>query len=91
MECKADEIKIRKSILEKLENETEIVYKEHFKEVNKNRKLRGQLENYKVPEVNDYVNAEDNLYNLEKELKVWQRKVEIAEVRMTHTEVCKES
>lgn len=68
------------SILGKLQNETEIVQKEHFKEESKNRKLRAQLENYKVPEVSDYVNAEDYLYNLQKELKVWERKVEIAEV-----------
>ena len=75
-----NEIKTRVSILTKLQNETEIVQTEHFKEESKNRKLRGQLENYKVPEVNDYVNAEDYLYNLQKELKVWERKVEIAEV-----------
>lgn len=76
-----EEIRIRKSILEKLDNETTVVEKEHGKEETKNRKLREQLENYKVPEVNDYVNSESNLYNLKKELKVWQRKVEIAEVK----------
>lgn len=75
-----NEIKTRISILSKLQNETEVVEKEHAKEENKNRKLRAQLENYKVPDVNDYVNAEDFLYNLEKELKIWERKVEIAEV-----------
>ena len=75
-----NEIKTRISIMSKLQNETEIVEKEHAKEENKNRKLRAQLENYKVPDVNDYVNAEDFLYNLEKELKIWERKVEIAEV-----------
>ena len=74
------EIKTRLSILGKLQSETEIVEKEHSKEENKNRKLRAQLENYKVPDVNDYVSAEDCLYNLQKEVKVWERKVEIAEV-----------
>jgi hypothetical protein len=64
-----------------LENENEVVEKELRKEETKNRKLRGQLENYKVPEVNDYVNAEDFLYNLQNELKVWERKVDLAEVR----------
>jgi hypothetical protein len=64
----------------KIDSETEVVEKEHVKEELKNRKLRDQLENYKVPEVNDYVNAEDYLYNLKKELKVWERKVEIADV-----------
>jgi len=74
------ETKTRGTILKNIVNETEKVEVEHFKEESKNRKLRAQLENYKVPEVNDYVNAEDFLYNLEKELKVWERKVEIADV-----------
>lgn len=54
--------------------------KEHAKEESKNRRLRIQLENYQVPEVNDYVLTKDFLYNLQKEVKVWERKVEIAEV-----------
>ncbi len=74
------ETKTRGTILKNIVNETEKVEVEHFKEESKNRKLRAQLENYKVPEVNEYVNAEDFLYNLEKELKVWERKVEIADV-----------
>lgn len=77
-----EEIRIRKSILEKLEVETLSVDKDNKIEEIKNRKLRNQLENYKVPAVNDYVTAEDHLYNLKKELKVWERKVEIAEVRI---------
>ena len=74
------EMATRKSILDKVENETIVVEKEHLKEETKNRRLREQLENYKVPEVNDYVQTESHLYNLQKELKVWERKVEIAEV-----------
>lgn len=76
------EIKTRQSILSKLTNETEIVEKEHAKEENKNRKLRSQLENYKVPDITDYVGAEDLLYSLKKELKVWERKCEIAEMAL---------
>lgn len=79
-----NEIKIRSSIMTKIDSETEVVQKEHVKEELKNRKLRDQLENYKVPEVNDYVNAEDYLYNLKKELKVWERKVEIADVSINY-------
>ncbi len=75
-----NEIKTRVSILGKLSTETEVVEKEHAKEENKNRKLRAQLENYKVPEITDYVSAEDCLFNLQKEVKVWERKCEIAEV-----------
>lgn len=77
-----NETKTRVSILAKLANETEIVEKEHAKEENKNRKLRAQLENYKVPDINDYVSAEDCLYNLNKEVKVWERKCEIAEMAL---------
>lgn len=79
-----NEIKTRVSILGKLESETEIVQREHSKEEAKNRRLRGQLDNYQVPEVNDYVVTKDFLYNLQKELKVWERKVEIAEVKNTY-------
>jgi hypothetical protein len=75
-----NEIKTRMSILGKLANETEIVEKEHAKEENKNRKLRAQLDNYKVPDITDYVSAEDCLYNLQKEVKIWERKCEIADV-----------
>lgn len=77
-----NEIKTRVSILSKLSTETAIVEKEHAKEENKNRKLRAQLENYKVPDINDYVSAEDCLYNLNKEVKVWERKCEIAEMAL---------
>jgi len=81
-----NEIKTRSSNLTKTESEIEVVQKEHIKEELKYRKLRNQLENYKVPEVNDYVNAEDYLYNLKKELKVWERKVEIADVSILNFE-----
>jgi hypothetical protein len=68
--------------MEKLTAEAEVVDKEHGKEESKNRQLRDQLENYTVPEVKDYVTSESESYGLQKELKVWERKVEIAEVRM---------
>ncbi|CAF0715043.1 unnamed protein product [Brachionus calyciflorus] len=77
-----NDIKSREKLLNNIETETKTVRTEHSKEETKNRKLRGQLENYKVPEVSDYVNAEDYLYNLQKELKVWERKVEIAEMAL---------
>jgi hypothetical protein len=75
-----NEIRMRISILGKLESETELVQSEHYKEESKNRSLRTQFENYKVPDVNSYVNIQEHSYELKKELKVWERKVEIAEV-----------
>ena len=46
-----------------------------------NRKLRRQLTDYRVPEVMEYVSEKADLYDLQKKVKSWERKVEIAEVR----------
>ncbi|UJR16150.1 hypothetical protein I4U23_003061 [Adineta vaga] len=40
--------------------------------------LAEQTENYRVPEVLDYVKKKALLYNLERDCEVWERKVEIA-------------
>ena len=45
-----------------------------------NRKLRQQLSDYAVPDVMEYVNEKATLYELQKRVKSWERKVEIAEV-----------
>jgi hypothetical protein len=44
--------------------------------------LAEQTENYQVPEVLDYVKKKALLYNLERDCEVWERKVEIASVRI---------
>ena len=45
-----------------------------------NRQLKQQLANYKVPDVMEYVEEKANLYELQKKVKSWQRKVDIASV-----------
>lgn len=45
-----------------------------------NRKLRQQLADYRVPDVMDYVQEKADLYEIQKKVKSWERKVEIAEV-----------
>jgi hypothetical protein len=48
-----------------------------------NRKLRQQLADFKVPEVMQYVEVKADLYDLEKKVRSWERKVEIASVSGT--------
>ena len=45
-----------------------------------NRQLKQQLANYKVPEVMEYVEEKASLYELQKKVKSWERKVDIANV-----------
>jgi len=45
-----------------------------------NRHLKQQLANYKVPDVMDYVEEKASLYELQKKVKCWERKVDIASV-----------
>lgn len=45
-----------------------------------NRKLRKQLAEYKVPPVLDYVREKMHIQELVNTLRIWERKVEIAEV-----------
>ena len=45
-----------------------------------NRKLRQQLADFRVPDVMDYVQEKADLYDIQKKVRSWERKVEIAEV-----------
>jgi len=45
-----------------------------------NRHLKQQLANYKVPDVMEYVEEKASLYELQKKVKCWERKVDIASV-----------
>jgi len=45
-----------------------------------NRQLKQQLANYKVPDVMEYVEEKASLYELQKKVKCWERKVDIASV-----------
>ena len=65
-------------------------FQERCKAENINRKLRQQLTDYRVPDVMDYVAEKADLYELQKKVRSWERKVEIAEVRAA-TDVWKNS
>ncbi|PIK47059.1 putative coiled-coil domain-containing protein [Apostichopus japonicus] len=74
------EISSRDELLSKIDIETETVEEERTKAEELNRKLRQQLEDFKVPEVVEYVQEKADLDELQKTVKSWERKVEIAEM-----------
>ncbi|XP_074055050.1 cilia- and flagella-associated protein 263 [Macrotis lagotis] len=76
------EISLRKEILEKIEKETIQAEEDRAKAEALNKKLRKQLATYKVPHVMMYVHEKVTNYELEKSIKMWERKVEIAEMSL---------
>ncbi|XP_046889176.1 coiled-coil domain-containing protein 113 isoform X1 [Hypomesus transpacificus] len=59
---------------------------ERLKAETLNRKLRGQLADYRVPHVLQYITAKDSHSQLEQSVRTWERKVEISEMALkTHT------
>eukprot|EP00003_Mantamonas_plastica_P005467 TRINITY_DN1438_c0_g6_i1.p1 TRINITY_DN1438_c0_g6~~TRINITY_DN1438_c0_g6_i1.p1 ORF type:complete len:443 (-),score=171.56 TRINITY_DN1438_c0_g6_i1:221-1549(-) len=73
------DIEARKETLEKLKGDITKVGAQKAKSEAINRHLRQQQEEYKVPEVLEYVAQRAEQYELEKKVKNWERKVEIAE------------
>ncbi|XP_046340431.1 coiled-coil domain-containing protein 113-like [Haliotis rufescens] len=79
------EISSRNDLLSKIDAETKVVEQERAKAENINRKLRQQLADFRVPEVMEYVSEKADLYEIQKKVKSWERKVEIAEMALkTH-------
>ncbi|XP_039209561.1 coiled-coil domain-containing protein 113 isoform X2 [Crotalus tigris] len=57
-------------------------YKERVKAEILNKKLRRQLAEYRVPPVLNYVHEKVAVHDLENTLRIWERKVEIAEMAL---------
>ena len=55
-------------------------FQERAKAEKINRKLRTQLTDFRVPDVMEYVTEKADLYEIQRKVKNWERKVEIAEV-----------
>ncbi|KAM4614542.1 cilia- and flagella-associated protein 263 isoform 1-T1 [Discoglossus pictus] len=70
----------RKEMLQKIELETQVVEKERQKAESLNKRLRKQLSDYRVPEVMEYVQEKMELEELERNMRTWERKVELAEL-----------
>ncbi|XP_031565323.1 coiled-coil domain-containing protein 113-like [Actinia tenebrosa] len=76
------EILQRNELLYKIDAENHLVDKDKSTSEKLNAKLKQQLTDYKVPDVMDYVGERAKLYELNKVVKMWQRKVEIAEMAL---------
>ncbi|EDO35964.1 predicted protein [Nematostella vectensis] len=76
------EIGQRNELLFKIDAETNLVQTDREKAELLNEKLKQQLADYKVPDVMDYVGERAKLYELNKVVRMWERKVEIAEMAL---------
>lgn len=76
------EISQRHDMLRKIEVETQQVEEERAKAETQNKKLCRQLSDFRVPPVFDYVQDKMENTDLEKSIKAWERKVEIAEMSL---------
>ncbi|XP_005090523.1 coiled-coil domain-containing protein 113 [Aplysia californica] len=79
------EISLREDLQTRIKAETQVVEVERAKAELINKKLRRQLATFRVPDVMDYVMEKADLYDLQKKVKSWERKVDIAEMALkTH-------
>ncbi|XP_004690575.1 PREDICTED: coiled-coil domain-containing protein 113 [Condylura cristata] len=76
------EILLRNDLLEKIEKETIQVEEDRAKAEASNKKLRKQLVEFRAPTVMMYVQEKIMNADLEKTIKTWERKVEIAEMSL---------
>ncbi|XP_037372346.1 coiled-coil domain-containing protein 113 [Talpa occidentalis] len=76
------EILLRNDLLEKIEKETIQVEEDRAKAEASNKKLRKQLAEFRAPPVMMYVHEKILNGELEKTIKMWERKVEIAEMSL---------
>eukprot|EP00062_Callorhinchus_milii_P018889 gi/632972946/ref/XP_007902908.1/ PREDICTED: coiled-coil domain-containing protein 113 [Callorhinchus milii] len=74
------EIKSRHEMSHRIKIEMEEVEEERDKEERQNKKFRGLLSDYRVPEVLEYVCGKRNRFDLEQKLKTWKRKVDVAQL-----------
>lgn len=70
----------QQALYEHIQRELNTVNYDQTRAVKRNLSLVEQTENYRVPEILDYVRKKALLYNLQRDCEVWQRKVELVSV-----------
>jgi hypothetical protein len=70
------------ALYEHTQRELIAVNYEQARTVKKHSTLVEQAENYRLPDILDYVRKKALLYNLQRDCEVWQRKVEIVSVNI---------
>ncbi|MBN3304133.1 CC113 protein, partial [Amia calva] len=79
------EISAQNEVLGKIESESLQAEEERAKAEAENQRLHSQLSEYHVPDVLEYVKCKASHRELEQGVRVWERKVEIAEMALqTH-------
>ncbi|KAM4011705.1 cilia- and flagella-associated protein 263 isoform 2-T2 [Anomaloglossus baeobatrachus] len=78
----AKEMLSRNEILQRIEVESDLVEQEREEAESLNKKLRKQLSDYRVPDVLQYVQEKMAQEELEKSVRAWARKVELAELSL---------
>ncbi|KAB0350666.1 hypothetical protein FD754_015523 [Muntiacus muntjak] len=76
------EFLLRKELLEKIEKETLQAEEDRAKALALNRQLRKQLSEFRAPQVMMYIREKIRNGDLEKTIRMWERKVEIAEMSL---------
>ncbi|XP_006013003.1 coiled-coil domain-containing protein 113 isoform X2 [Latimeria chalumnae] len=76
------DISSKQQMIQDIEEETKVVEEERAKAEALNIKLRTQLSDYRVPHVLEYVYKKATHSEMEKCIKSWQRKVEVAEMTL---------
>ncbi|XP_064398587.1 coiled-coil domain-containing protein 113-like [Halichondria panicea] len=76
------EISQRTDLLQRVQTETTTVNNEKSTAEEVNAEARKKLEDFKVPDVMEYVQERSSLYELSKKVRAWERKVEIAEMAL---------
>ncbi|CAF1550148.1 unnamed protein product, partial [Didymodactylos carnosus] len=72
----------QQQLLERVDQEMSQVNQELAKADKLNQTLTEQTQDYQVPEVLDYVKKKALLYNLQRDVSVWERKLEIAQMAL---------
>ncbi|NXL38027.1 CC113 protein, partial [Glaucidium brasilianum] len=76
------DISQRKELLKKIRREAALVEEQRAKAESVNRQLRKKLSLYSVPSVLSYVQKKMAVTDLENRIKIWQRKVAVAEMTL---------
>ncbi|XP_061243350.1 coiled-coil domain-containing protein 113 isoform X1 [Bos javanicus] len=76
------EFLLRKELLEKIEKETIQAEEDRAKALALNKQLRKQLSEFRAPQVMIYIREKIRNGDLEKTIRMWERKVEIAEMSL---------
>ncbi|XP_043918171.1 coiled-coil domain-containing protein 113 [Protopterus annectens] len=72
----------RQDMLQRINKENKLVEEERDKAEHINKQLRTEMSDYRVPSVMEYVNSKADHTDFQKNVKAWERKVEIAEMSL---------